>query len=157
MPGLFGDLDAAEVSDNPFYVAPGIYKCVLTEISLPAKKDGGHGLAVKWTVEDEEADEYNDSTLNQWANVYLTEDEVAEADAKAVKRDRANVKRMLTDIGMSNDEMNNIIDDDNELNQSVVDEYIGIEAYLTVKETADKNDPDKKYSNVSKVVLLENA
>lgn len=146
--GLFGDLDANDISDNPFYVAPDTYKCVLTEANLVEKKDGsGHGLSFKWNIDDEDSEYYGNS-VNDWHNVFLdlTSDMMTE---QRVRRAVAGLRARLTSMGLSADEQNNILDEDN------LADLIGMVAYVSVKETTDKNDPDKKYTNVTKVVRID--
>ena len=46
--GLFGDRDAEEISDNPFYVAPDTYFCILVETNrVQKKKSDGEGLSLE--------------------------------------------------------------------------------------------------------------
>lgn len=143
--GLFGDIDATEVSDNPFYVAPDKYKCVLTEASLMEKKDqSGYGLSLKWVIEEEDS-EYDGMNLSEWLNVWpngLSDEEQSDPKVKAAM---SRTKQRLVQMGLDNDQMNTLLDDDN------LDLLVGMEAYVEVVETTDKNDPDKKYSNVRKV------
>lgn len=140
--GLFGDQDAAEVPDNPFYVAPGTYECVLTEVNRVAKKDGsGEGLAFKWVIEDE--GEYKGNNLQDWKNIYpdVSADEVT----PDIRKDNSRLKQRLIELGLSEDEMNELLDN--------LDNLIGITAYVTVTESADRNDPSKKYTNIKSVSL----
>jgi hypothetical protein len=141
--GLFGEVDAAEVPDNPFYVAPGTYPCVLTEAKVVPKKDGtGQGLAFKWVIQDEDS-EYNGQNIQDWNNIYpeVTEDEVT----PEIRRDQARLKMRLTQMGLSTEQMNNLLE------EGGLDELIGMTADVTCKETPDKNDPDIKYTNITKV------
>lgn len=139
--GLFGNKDAAEVPNDPFYVAPDTYYCVLTEANRVTKKDGsGEGLAFKWTIQDADS-EFNGQTLNDWKNIYPDLDEADETPD--VRKDNARLKQRLLEMGVSEDEMNELLDN--------LEELVGREAYVTVKESVDKHDPDKKYTNVTKV------
>lgn len=141
--GLFGDIDATEVSDNPFYVAPDKYKCILTEATLVEKKDqSGHGLSFKWVIEDEDS-EYEGFNLSDWNDVFL--DLTTEEFTADIKKKTARTKQRLSQMGLDNDQMNTLLDDDN------LDLLIGMEAYVEVVETPDKNDPDKKWTNIKSV------
>ena len=143
--GLFGEVDASEVPDNPFYVAPDTYRCVLTELNRVAKKDGsGEGLSFKWVIEDEDS-EYNGNQIQDWKNIYP---EVTEAEVTPeIRKDSARLKSRLIELGLSEDEMNNLLDN--------LDEYVGTVAYVTVTETTDRRDPTKKYTNIQKVSVDE--
>lgn len=150
--GLFGDYDASEVSDNPFYVAPDIYMSVLSDLTLRDSKDGEKkGLSFQWTIEEE--GDYQNNNVSEWINVYLDADAEAAADAAAVRRDRARLKARLTQIGMSEAEMNEFIDEDGHINEDIQKNYIGTVAYVTIVETKDKNDDTKVYTNIKEIKL----
>lgn len=143
--GLFGDLDANQVADDPFYVAPDKYKCILTEASLKEKTDqSGFGLAFKWVITDEDS-EYEGQNLSDWLNVWP--DGVDEEDmTAAIKQAMSRTKMRLIQMGLSSDQMNTLLDEESNL-----DLLVGMEAYVDVVETPDKNDPDKKWTNIRKV------
>lgn len=146
--GLFGELDANEVSDNPFYTPPDVYPCVLSEATRNQKKNpkpddlSSEGLAFKWVIEDEDSD-YDGMNLSDWHNIYpdITEDQVT----AQVRRDNARLKKRLGEMGLSPDEMNEILDEDNLAN------LVGMTADVEVTETPDKNDPDKVWTNIKSV------
>lgn len=143
--GLFGDIDVSEVPDNPFYVAPGTYECVLTEANRVEKKDGsGEGLSIKWVIEDEDSD-YDKQGVQDWFNIYpdITSDEVT----PNIKKDMSRLKQRLSQMGLAESDMNTFLDD--------LDEYVGMKARVTVKETPDKNNPDIVYTNIVKVDVGE--
>jgi hypothetical protein len=151
MPGLFGDLDANEVSDNPFYVAPDIYQCTLIELNRVEKKDqSGEGLSFKWQIEDSES-EYEGSTISEWINIYP--DAVSTELTQNMRRDNARLKQRLTQMGLSAEEMNVLLDEDN------LDKIVGLVAFVDVIEQKDKNydENGKIYTNVRKVILPEDA
>ena len=143
--GLFGDTDAAEVPDNPFYVAPDTYFCTLAEVNRVAKKDGsGEGLAFKWVIDEPES-EYNGNNLQDWKNIYP---DVTEADVTPdIRKDNARLKGRLVEMGISEEQMNDLLDN--------LEDLVGLQAYVTVIETTDKNDPSKKYTNIKSVRVDE--
>lgn len=144
--GLFGDVDAEEVSDNPFYVAPDTYKCVLSEANRVAKKSGdGEGLSFKWVILDEESDFYQNS-ISDWKNIYP--DITSEDVTPDIKKDMARLKGRLKEMGLTAEQMDTLLDDDN------LDLLVGTEAYVKVTESKDKDDPEKVYSNVASVSLI---
>lgn len=141
MSGLFGELDASEVPDNPFYVAPDTYFCVLAEANKVEKKDGsGFGLAFKWVIEEEDS-EYNKNNIQDWKNIYpdITADEVT----PDIRKDNARLKQRLIEMGVPESEMSGLLDN--------LEDLVGLQAYVTVTETTDKNDPTKSYTNVKSV------
>lgn len=148
--GLFGDMDASEVSDNPFYVAPDTYTSVLTEISIVTSKKNpdNKGMSLQFAI-DESDSEYNGNSIAEWINVHLDLD--SDAVTTQIRRDLARLKGRLTDLGMSLDEMNDLVDAEGNLNEDVAKNYIGNMYDVTVVEVADKNDPNKKYTNIKTV------
>ena len=146
--GLFGNLDASQVSDDPFYVAPDKYKCVLTEFGLKEKSDQtGWGLATKWVIEDDDS-EYEGQNLSEWLTVYpdgLDEEDIT----PEIRKTMARTKQRLLQMGLDNDQMDALMED-----ESNFDLYIGMEAYVDVVETPDKVDPDKKWTNIRKVTRI---
>lgn len=144
--GLFGDVDVNEVPDDPFFVDNGTYLATLTEIKTVAKNSGdGHGLAMKWVITDEDS-EYNGSNVQDWKNVYpdLTADDVT----PEIKADLSRLKQRLTQFGVTEEDMDN-------WDEEVAAGYVGTEAYITVKNTTNQDDPSKKYRNVTFVRLPE--
>lgn len=145
MAGLFGDIDAAEVPDNPFYVAPDTYRCVLAELNRVSKKDGsGEGLAFKWVIEDEDS-EFNGNQIQDWKNIYP--DVTSEELTPEIRKDNARLKQRLIELGLSEDEMNDLLDN--------LEEYVGTVAFVEVTETTDRKDPSKTYTNIKKVTVDE--
>lgn len=146
---LFGDVDASEIPDDPFYVAPDTYLCVLSEASIvqPNDETKPKGLALKWVIEDEDSD-YVGQNITDWHSVYtsqyLSDYDVPET---TVRRSRSNMKKRLLEIGVSEEDLNTIHEN--------LDDLVGISAYVTTKETKDKNDPDKVWVNISKVELVD--
>ena len=143
---LFGGVDAAEVPDDPFYVAPDTYLCILSEASIVETQAGGKGLSLKWVIEDEDSD-YVGQNISDWHNIYwdeyISDHDVSEAQ---VRRSRSNMKKRLLDIGVAEEDLNEI--------HNNLDDLVGITAYVTTVETPDKNDPDKKWVNIRKVELV---
>lgn len=140
---LFGDIDAAEIPEDPFHVDDGTYLCTLTEVkAVQRNSDGQNGLAFKWTITEEDS-EFEGNTLNDWKNFYpdLTEDDLT-AD---IKKDLSRLKQRLTQLGVPEEEMNSFTEN--------FGDYIGTEAYVTVKNTTDTKDPSKKYRNITFVRL----
>lgn len=144
--GLFGNLDAADIPDNPFYVAPGTYPAVLTEAKIQAKKDGsGSGLSFKWIIEDEDS-EYNGQNISDWQNL-PPEDLTQDGMTPAIRGALSRLKQRLTQMGLTDQEQDDLLEPGN------LDQLIGMKADVTVTESADKNDPAKIYTNISKIEI----
>lgn len=145
--GLFGDVDASEVPDDPFFVPADTYLCILAEATIQDTKTGGQGLSLKWVIEDEDSD-YVGNNISDWHNIYsaefLAENEISEAN---VRRSRSNMKKRLLELGVTEDEMNEIHEN--------LDTLVGKTAHITTVETPDKQDPDKVWVNIRKVELVD--
>jgi hypothetical protein len=143
--GLFGDLDASEIPENPYYVAPGTYPMVLVKAERVEKKDKtGEGLSFTWKIEDEDS-EYDGGQVQDWKNIYpdISRDEVTQN----VRKSLSFLRSRLSEMGLSESEQDNLLE------PGALEELVGLHAYVTVVETPDRNDPDVKYSNVKKVTL----
>lgn len=145
--GLFGDVDVSDVPEDPFHVDDGTYLSVLSEIATKQPKDEAKnpGLAMKWTIIEDDS-EFVGQNLNDWKVTYpnLTQDDLT----PDIKKDLARLKQRLSQIGVTEEDMDNW---DNEVAQS----YVGTEAYVTVKNSVNADDPSKKYLNVTFVRLPE--
>jgi hypothetical protein len=143
--GLFGEVDASEIPEDPFHVDNGTYLSTLTEIKAVTRtSDGQHGLAFKWTVTEEDS-EFEGNTLNDWKNYYP---DLTEADlTPEIKKDLSRLKQRLTQLGVPEAEMDSFVEDS--------EDYIGREAYVTVKNTTDTKDPSRKYRNITYIRLPE--
>lgn len=149
--GLFGDQDAEDVSDNPFYVAPDIYRCTLAEASKQEKseeKGGGEGVSFKWVVTDEESD-YHGNNISDWHNVYP--DVNKEDETPDIRRDRARMRKRMKEMELTNAEQDVLLEDDN------LEDLIGMEADVEVSESKDKTDPEKIWTNVKRIFNVERA
>lgn len=141
--GLFGNLDAHDIPEDPFHVDDGTYLSVLTEVkAVERNSDGQHGLTFKWTITEEDS-EFEGNTLNDWKNYYpdLTEDDLT----PDIKKDLSRLKQRLTQIGVPEEDMD-------KFNETFSD-YVGTEAYVSVRNTIDTKDPSKKYRNITFVRL----
>lgn len=143
--GLFGDIDANDIPEDPFHVDNGTYLSTLTEIkAVTRNSDGQPGLAFKWTITEEDS-EFEGNTLNDWKNYYpdLTQDDLT----NDIKKDLSRLKQRLTQIGVPEEDMDKFLEN--------VEDYIGTEAYITVRNTTDTKDPSKKYRNITFIRLPE--
>lgn len=152
--GLFGELDANDVSDDPFYVAPDVYTCVLTDLAIRESRAGGKfGLSFSWTIEEDDS-EFDGNNISEWVNVYLDSEMEEEAGSVVVRRDRARLKQRLFQIGMSAEEMNELVGDDSLINEDIQAKYIGTMAYVEIVETEGRGaNEGRVFTNVKKVSL----
>jgi len=148
-PGLFGELDAEEVSDDPFYVAADTYRCVLTDASRVTEEDEYDFLSFRWTIEDDDS-EYEGNTISDRLNVWP---DVAAEDLTAdQKKDNARCKQRLTQMGLTPMQMNVLLEDEN------LADLVGLEAYVKVVNNEGKGDNEgRTFTNVRKVTLLDEA
>lgn len=147
--GLFGDIDANDVADDPFFVPAGTYEAVLTDATLytPEGEETPTAIFFTWTIEDDEAEEYDGNSVSDRCAVFpeITADEITPKIRKAFSFTKARLSQM----GLDENQMNGLLDEGNE----TLSDLVGLEATLQVRNSTDKNDADKKYSNVAKVVV----
>lgn len=132
---LFGELDVASASDNPFEVPPNTYNGYLTDVKVGPTKNGDKvGMTLIYTVD---GGEYDGRSVSEWKEIpqpsnpkSLTAEE---------KRAASYLKRRLLDLGIPESRMNSVSPDD----------LIGTALVFTVKEG--KNG----YMNVTTVKLRE--
>lgn len=145
MSNLFGDIDASEVPNDPFYVAPDTYYCKLVEakrvvVKNPRPNGAEEGLAFRWQI-DESDSPFDGLNIQDWKNIYpnITKDELT----PEIRKDNARLKARLLEMGVPESEMAGLLDN--------LEDLVGLEAYVTVVETTDKRDPEKKFTNITKV------
>lgn len=146
MSGLFGDIDANDIPDDPFFIEDGTYLTTLTEVKKVAVADKPHdGLAFKYVVIDEDS-EFEGNNIQDWKNIYpdLTEDDVN----PDIRKDLARTKQRLIQLGLSNEEINSddVVD--------ILQERVGEEFLVTVKNSTSQ-DGTKSYRNVTFVKVPE--
>lgn len=140
--GLFGDEDAANIPDDPFYVAPNTYKAVVTEAVDRELKDGsGNGVSLVYTIEEPES-EYDGMRVSEFKKRYEKPRDELTAQQR---QDNSRLKQRLLQLGVPESEMNNEVKD-------ILDGLVGIEVFVDVVEGSNK-EGTKTYTNVSKVSL----
>lgn len=145
--GLFGDKDASDIPDDPFHVDNGKYYSVLTEIKqINNEEKGTNALSFTWKIQDEDSD-FDGNTVQDWKNYYpdLTEEDLT----PEIQKDLSRLKQRLTQIGVPEEEMNDFLENK--------EDYVGTEAYITVKNWQNQDDPSKKGRNITFVQLPEDA
>lgn len=135
--GIFGDTDASEIPDDPFYVEPGTYTCVITEAVVRNKKNSEEqGLSLTYVIQDEDSD-YKGSRVQEWKNVWPNVENAQQ------RQDNARVKQRLLSLGVPEAVMN---DDPAEFLETLK----GVECYVTVKESVQEKDGVKRtFTNVT--------
>ena len=142
--GLFGDVDASEIPDDPFYVAPGTYRCMVTEATIREKNDHtGYGLALNYEITEEDND-YNGMRIQEWKNLHRADGDSLTKDQRT---DNSRVKQRLLSLGVPESVMDS--EDTDWLN-----DLKDVEVYVTVFERP-SNDGTRKFTNVSQVKLVE--
>lgn len=143
--GLFGDLDASEIPADPFFVEQGTYHAVLSEASVvtPEDVDKNKGISCKWVIDDES--DYAGKSVSDWLAIFPDIDP-SEVTPK-VKTAMSRTKQRLTQMGVTDEQMETLLDDDN------LGDLVGLEADIHVTNTPDKNDPDRIFTNIRKVVV----
>jgi hypothetical protein len=135
---IFGDLDVASASDDPFKVPANTYNAVVSESKVADSKDGSKkGLVLIYTVEDP-GSEHHGKNVREWKTIPQPADpkNPSGEDLRAM----SFLKARLLDLGVPEERINSI----------QPDELIGKEVTIDVREG--KND----FMNVNSVTLIQN-
>jgi hypothetical protein len=116
---LFGMADAAEVSDNPWDIAPNTYYCTCIDVSFNEKDDGTTSLRIKWQISEPES-EYDGNKVSQYHTVCLTKlyKDMDPDEKRSMKYYKLNMRRAFD---LSETEMNSLTPQD----------LLGRKAYVT--------------------------
>lgn len=106
---LFGDMDIANISDDPFEVAPNTYWCICTESYVKeSTKDGDTvvNLIIKWQI-DEPDNEYHGNTLTEFYKLFPGQ-RYEDLDANEKKAMKFLKRRLRRGFDLSEEEMNKL-------------------------------------------------
>ena len=154
--GLFGSLDVNEIPEDPFWVDNGKYFAVLQSWKKADNEEKNtHGLVMRWQIQEPDSD-FDGSFVDDWKTTYpgLTEEQLEDMEQETknnCKKDLSRLRQRLTQVGVSVEDMedDNFGDEGDELSA----QYVGTEAYITVRNTPDKNVPSRNYRNITFVEL----
>jgi len=144
---IFGDLDVTGVDDDPFSVKDGVYRTRCVDVVMKDRDDNTRSFSFKYKIEDESAGIYNGRQVQAFFIMPdLTSYPAGTKLSDLVEDDQQKVLRIRHHIRLAFD-----VSEDN---LSIFDpkkEGVGRIVYVTVKTNPDKEDPDKKYVNITKV------
>lgn len=137
---LFGNLDATEVNDDPFYIEPNTYKAVCIDAVVKQANDGSNALILKWQI-DEPSSDFHEKTLTDYFT--LVDQNAAWEDLDGKQKDKVKFlkRRLRRGFGISEGEINSVKPSD----------LIGNEAYLQIVEGEGKKgtaNEGKKFTNI---------
>lgn len=97
---IFGDLDAATIKTNPFFIEKGDYPAEVTVAKFQTNRDEERQLYIQYTINDElsEYDKYKPAKTYTLVPEGFTAADLAVLpanDIKKIKRDLASLKRDL--------------------------------------------------------------
>lgn len=142
--GLFGDLDIANVSDNPFEVAPGTYRATCTEALVKKNEEtDALSLVIKWTI-DEVDSEYHGMPVTEYFGLPPRGVLYEDLDAKQKRALKFFKRRLREGFDLSESEMQSL----------KPSELMGRDAYITVKLTEGE---DKKTGEARTYMNIQTA
>jgi hypothetical protein len=133
MPGLFEELDIAGAEDNPWSVPDNTYAAVVSNVEV--KKDKNDNMAMTFFYKVTDGD-YLDRELKEYKRLPHSTDKEP-LTGKALEDAKSYIKVRLASLGIPEERMNSVD----------VDDLIGIECYITVKN-------NKGFANVRNVTLV---
>lgn len=117
---IFGELDAANIPSNPYFIEKGDYPAVISKAEFKTSRDGQRQMTIEFTIDDSES-EFNDQKITKYFNLVAADMTAAKLEAlpaeeKAkVRKANASLKRWLMGnennssqkgLGVSVEEMN---------------------------------------------------
>jgi hypothetical protein len=97
---IFGQLDAANIPTNPYFVEQGEYEAEVTNAQFKTTKNGDRQLQIRYTITDESS-AFLDSVVTQFftlvdPNMTQEDFELLPADEKAkIRKNNSALKRTL--------------------------------------------------------------
>lgn len=134
---IFGNLDVKDVNDDPFFVADDTYEAVCLEMRQGEKNDQKY-VTFDWQIV--QPGEFHNRRRSNYINMPDLEG-VTSMDQLS-SEDQDNIKRLRRIIRKAFDVP------EEQINEFTPAEAQGRTVYITVKNSTDKNDSTKKYSNV---------
>lgn len=110
--GIFGDLDVASASDNPFAIPDNTYECYLTEVAVRPTKDGSKvGLNLTYRIASGDKE---DRRIKEWKHIPAGSDLTStDSEVKAAaERALSFLKMRLKELGVPAEKMNDLQPDD---------------------------------------------
>lgn len=134
---IFGNLDVKDVNDDPFFVADDTYEAVCLEMKQGEKNGDGY-FSFNWQIT--QPGEFHNRRLSNYFSMPDLEgvtsmDQLSSEDQDKIKRLRRCI-RLAFDVP------------EEKIGEFTPAEAQGREVYITVKNTVDKQDSSKKYTNV---------
>lgn len=131
MPGLFGDLDLASVSEDILTIPDGTYSAVVVKISpsqsqskMDERGKPQSGITVTFQIIDTDS-EYNEQKVTHYQTIPQVPD--SEEMTAAEKKNAAYLKRLLRNLGVPEERMNTV----------EPSELVGTDVYITTKKNGD--------------------
>jgi hypothetical protein len=140
---LFGDLDVNDIPDDAFYVAPGTYPAILTQVKELAKDDGTKSIIFKYTIDDP-GNRYHGMTKDDWFTMH--------PDIPWDEQDAAQRRGMIT---MKKRMREGCDIPEDALKKTSAQDLEGTRLYITVVERKgkpDENGETKTYVNIADVL-----
>jgi len=147
---LFGQLDAANIPSNPFFVAEGIYEAEVTKGEYSTSKTGNRQLHIEYTINNEDS-QYLDSKLHHYFTL-VDADMTAEKFAllpteeqQKLRKSNSKIKQVLCGND-ANSTQNGLGVDPEDLNDKNWDpkSLLGIPVEISVANNGEKNE----YTNI---------
>lgn len=104
--GIFGKLDSDTIPDNPFFVAEGEYRAIVTDAFFQTNKKGKNQFVIVYTISDEDSEFFNQE-VRDWFDHYPdidddTFEKLSGAEKQAIRRSLSAIKRRLCGTPGSN-------------------------------------------------------
>lgn len=137
---LFGNLDATEVNDDPFYIEPNTYKAICTDAVVKEANTGDMALILKWQIDEPDSD-YYEKTLTDYFTLVPQDAAWEDLDGKQKDKVKFLKRRLRRAFGISEGAINEVKPSD----------LIGAVAFLQIVEGQGKKgtaNEGKTFTNI---------
>jgi len=134
---IFGNLDVKDVNDDPFFVADDTYEAVCLEMRQ-GDKNGQKYVTFDWQIT--QPGEFHNRRRSNYISMPDLEGVTSMDQLSSKEQD--DIKRLRRIIRLAFDVP------EEKIGEFTPAEAQGRDVYITVKNSVDKNDSSKKYSNV---------
>ncbi len=152
--GIFGQLDAATIPSNPFFIEKGNYEAQVTKAEFRTNQDNQKQIYIEYTITEEES-EYYDRKISQFFT--LVDPDMTKADfdllpndeKQAIRNRLSNLKRTLCGND-GNEKQRGLGVDPDDLNDKDWDPTVlmGLDVDLNIKTYADNTKSSVNWANI---------
>lgn len=143
---LFGNLDAAQVNDDPFWIEPNTYWAICIDATIRQNENGDNALSIQWQIDQPDSD-YHEKKLSDYFTLVPMDESLTPEEAwkalSASEKDKVKwlKRRLRRAFGVPESELNTV----------KPSQLVGCGAFIEIVEGKGKEgtkNAGKKFSNI---------